>query len=154
MFDPAADETMQSEMASRIVWLDMFVLNVDRTVKNPNLLQANGDFWLIDHGAALYFHYQWENLERNIGDLLPGLENHVLLPFAQDLIAADATAHDCLNRQVFEQVVSLIPDDLFRLGAGFPSIEEQRRLYVTYLAGRLQRSVDFNEAVRHAQDTL
>lgn len=154
MFDPAAEETMQAEMASQIVWFDMFVLNVDRTVKNPNLLQANGQFWLIDHGAALYFHYKWENLEQNIGDQLPGLENHVLLPFASDLTAADAAAHDLLSPQIFEQVVSLVPDDLFRQGDGFPSIQEQRSLYVTYLAGRLQRSVNFNQAVRLAQNTL
>ena len=32
---------------------------MDRTWRNPNLLVWHGDIWLIDHGAALYFHHDW-----------------------------------------------------------------------------------------------
>jgi len=51
-------------LASQIVWLDAFVTNVDRTVKNTNMLVWHGETWLIDHGAALYFHHSWRDWEK------------------------------------------------------------------------------------------
>ena len=45
--------------AARILWLDAFTANVDRTWRNPNLLLWHGDVWVIDHGASLYFHHAW-----------------------------------------------------------------------------------------------
>src|SRR5262249_46240389 len=49
-FAPAADRPDGAE-ASLIVALDSYVMNVDRTPRNPNLLRWRGDLWLIDHGA-------------------------------------------------------------------------------------------------------
>src|ERR1051325_3989367 len=64
-FDPAAD-TVEATLASSIVWFDAFVTNVDRTARNTNMLTWHKRLWLIDHGAALYFHHNWENyLERS-----------------------------------------------------------------------------------------
>ena len=45
--------------AARVLWLDAFTANVDRSWRNPNLLVWHGDLWLIDHGASLYFHHTW-----------------------------------------------------------------------------------------------
>ena len=42
-----------------MLWLDAFTANVDRSWRNPNLLLWHGDLWVIDHGAALYFHHGW-----------------------------------------------------------------------------------------------
>ena len=38
-----------------MVWLDALLTNVDRTIKNTNMLMWHKELWLIDHGAALYF---------------------------------------------------------------------------------------------------
>ena len=46
-------------VAAKVLWLDAFTANVDRSWRNPNLLCWHGDLWVIDHGAALYFHHAW-----------------------------------------------------------------------------------------------
>ncbi len=62
-FDPAAadatPETIDADLASAVVWFDALVTNVDRTARNPNLLWWHKVLYLIDHGAALYFHHNW-----------------------------------------------------------------------------------------------
>ncbi|HEX6451939.1 MAG TPA: HipA family kinase, partial [Trebonia sp.] len=57
-FDPLG-WTADQQFASELVWFDALTQNVDRTWRNPNLLVWHGDIWLIDHGAALYFHHDW-----------------------------------------------------------------------------------------------
>src|SRR3954452_11339083 len=59
-FNPAVGPAPDPELAARIVWLDALVTNVDRTAKNTNMLLWHGRLWLIDHGAALYFHHSSE----------------------------------------------------------------------------------------------
>src|SRR5829696_5398312 len=56
-FDPAAEPDVDPELAASVVWLDALVTNPDRTAKNVNVLLWHGRLWLIDHGAALYFHH-------------------------------------------------------------------------------------------------
>ena len=51
--------------ASRVLWFDAFVENVDRSWRNPNLLRWHRDLWLIDHGACLYFHHSWARARRS-----------------------------------------------------------------------------------------
>jgi hypothetical protein len=55
----AAGDLVTDDFASRVVWLDAFCTNPDRTHRNPNLLIWNRKPWLIDHGAALYAHHNW-----------------------------------------------------------------------------------------------
>jgi hypothetical protein len=59
-FDPVS-ETPAADLASAIVWFDSLVTNVDRTARNPNMLMWHRKLWLIDHGAALYFHHAWDD---------------------------------------------------------------------------------------------
>src|SRR5688500_12448775 len=69
-FDPLVDGPMASKerLASKIVWFDAFVTNVDRTARNSNLLVWHRKLWLIDHGASLYFHHSWDDYrERSRG---------------------------------------------------------------------------------------
>src|SRR6202166_5034361 len=56
-----------AELASAIVWFDAFVCNVDRTVRNVNMLIWHRRLWLIDHGAALYFHHAWNHRDQHAG---------------------------------------------------------------------------------------
>src|SRR5258708_7473993 len=62
-FDPLIDRSLaaQTRLASSIVWFDALVTNVDRTPRNTNLLVWHGALWLIDHGASLYFHHNWDD---------------------------------------------------------------------------------------------
>ena len=53
------DRRRRRASAARVLWLDAFTANVDRSWRNPNLLVWHGDLWVIDHGAALYFHHAW-----------------------------------------------------------------------------------------------
>ena len=100
-------------LASLVVWLDAYVTNVDRTVRNPNLLLWHKRIWLIDHGAALYFHYSWETRRsrERARDPFPQIARHVLLPYATALPEADALATARLTPDVIRAVVALIPDD-------------------------------------------
>jgi hypothetical protein len=83
-FDPVADP-VDATLASRIVWLDAFTSNVDRTGRNANMLVWHGKLWLIDHGAALYFHHAWADGADRSGAPFPAIKDHILLKFATAL---------------------------------------------------------------------
>ena len=87
MFDPVAEKP-DAELASRIVWFDAYVTNIDRTPRNANLLLWHRKIWLIDHGAALYFHHRWTDINERSKDRFPLIKDHILLPFAGALEAA------------------------------------------------------------------
>ncbi|HEU0109622.1 MAG TPA: HipA family kinase, partial [Flavisolibacter sp.] len=80
-FDPSVTK-IDSATASQIVWLDCLLTNVDRTVRNTNMLMWNKELWLIDHGAALYFHHSWTNWEEQSFKPFTQVKDHVLLPWA------------------------------------------------------------------------
>src|SRR5947209_10844093 len=75
--------------ASEVVWFDALMTNVDRTPRNPNLLLWHRRIWLIDHGAALYQHHAAQDLVARAGDPFSLIRDHVLLPLADELPAAD-----------------------------------------------------------------
>src|SRR3954451_12873554 len=77
MFDPAAGDTADTSLASLAVWFDAFVTNVDRTARNPNLLYWHKTLYFIDHGAALYFHHNWKNMEQMVESPFPAIRQHV-----------------------------------------------------------------------------
>jgi hypothetical protein len=83
-FDPAVGPP-DPALAARILWFDAFVQNVDRSPRNTNLLVWHDELWLIDHGAALYFHHDWpgregQALEAAAQRPYAAARNHVLLP--------------------------------------------------------------------------
>jgi len=88
-YDPAAVPDVDPALASAIVWFDAFVTNVDRTPHNTNMLLWQGDLYLIDHGSTLYFHHNWDGYEKRIRTPFPAIRNHVLLPVATEIEAAD-----------------------------------------------------------------
>ena len=149
-FDPLVTATDHAE-ASRIVWLDAFTLNVDRTARNPNLLMWHRELWLIDHGAALYVHHIGPGWEQNAATRrFPQLRDHVLLPRADALAAADAHAHARLTPDVLAGIVALVPADWLTAAAGpGSSADEQRAAYQQFLTERLAASATF---VQEAED--
>jgi len=138
-FDPAVDgATLDPGLAARVVWFDALVTNVDRTARNTNLLLCQRRLWLIDHGAALYVHHRWAGWQQRIQSAFPQIADHVLLPFAGDLQAADACLRPRLDERVFQQVVADVPADwLDPDEPEFATLDEQRAAYVTYLRERL-----------------
>ena len=136
-FDPLAWQP-DAELASRIVWFDAFVSNIDRTPRNSNLLLWHRRLWLIDHGAALYFHHDWrDHLERATRPFAQ-IKDHVLLRFATQLAQVDAAMAAQLTAATIEGIVALIPNAWLDDESGFASHAEHRDAYVQYLTRRLQ----------------
>lgn len=96
-FDPLSDRP-DPGLASRIVWFDGFVTNLDRTPRNANLLMWHRSLRLIDHGASLYFQHQWGDPAEMAVKPFALIKDHVLLPFASALDEADATLPALLPR--------------------------------------------------------
>ena len=110
-YDPIA-QRLDPELASRIVWFDAFVTNVDRTVRNTNMLMWHKRLWLIDHGATLYFHHGpgWQTDERRARDRFPLIKEHVLLRRASRLRDVDETMAEWLTPDTLAGIVRAIPD--------------------------------------------
>src|SRR5207253_7579720 len=85
-FDPVVEKP-SADLASRIVWFDAYVTNVDRTARNTNMLMWHRRLWLIDHGATLYFHHspEWAANPDRARDPFPLIQQHVLLTKANGL---------------------------------------------------------------------
>lgn len=148
MFDPIAEKP-DAELASRIVWFDAYVTNVDRTARNTNLLVWHRQLQLIDHGAALYFHHSWDDYQEPSGDAFRAIKDHVLLPFARSLEAADKYMSEQITPERIEGVVSLVPDSWLTADKHFSSADEYREAYVEYLVRRLESPRAFvQEAIR------
>jgi hypothetical protein len=148
MFDPVADKP-DADLSSRIVWFDAYVTNLDRTPRNANLLMWHRRLWLIDHGAALYFHHAWTNMDQRSKDPFPLIKEHILLPFANALETADQTMAALITENVIKGVVDLVPDDWMKEDSPFSTIAENRQAYVEYLTRRLDAPRQFvEEAIR------
>jgi hypothetical protein len=137
-FDPAVDNALLSaEAAADIVWLDAYVTNIDRTARNTNLLVCAQRVWLIDHGAALFMHHRWAGWQQRIQSPFPQIANHVLLPIAGDLAAADARLRPQLTTELIAHIVDSVPADWLGEETEFTDERAQREAYVTYLVERL-----------------
>ena len=146
-FDPLVDK-IDEELASRIVWFDAFVTNVDRTARNPNMLIWHKELWLIDHGAALYFQHAWDNWEQASQSPFIQIKDHVLLPRANAISDVDKELRECLTREVFENIVSSIPDEW--LDDFDPAA--RRSIYVEFLQKRLGSANIFVEEAKRARE--
>lgn len=124
-------------LASKIVWLDCFLANIDRTARNANLLWWEGELWLIDHGAALYFHHGGARWEEAASKPMPMVEAHVLLPQASELSAAHAVCAAALAAVSWPSVVAEIPASWLGDVSAFPTIDAHRAAYAAFLTARL-----------------
>ena len=148
MFDPVAEKP-DPDLASRIVWFDAYVTNVDRTPRNANLLMWHRRLWLIDHGASLYFHHAWTDMDQRSKDPFRLIKEHVLLPFAGSLEAADKVMTDVITEEVIKGILDLVPDDWMQDNSPFSTTAENRQAYVDYLTRRLDEPRQFvEEAIR------
>ena len=140
--DPSVNH-VDALTASKIVWLDAFLTNVDRTRLNTNMLIWHGELWLIDHGAALYFHHSWRNPEAAALDPFPFIKNHALLPYASKLEEADKLMRQAITPRTLNQIVDLLPDSWLQEEGREMSPAEVRDVYKKFLTERLKNSSIF-----------
>ncbi len=142
------------ELAARIVWFDAYISNVDRTVRNTNMLLWHKRLYLIDHGASLYFHHSWAGYLARSRAPFPQIKDHVLLPVAGDIHAADQELAPRLTPGIIADIVALIPDAWLRDESQFVSPGEHRAAYQAYLESRLAAPRPFVEEAEHARARL
>jgi hypothetical protein len=153
MFDSVTTQPAAA-LASAIVWFDAFVTNVDRTARNTNMLMWHRQLRLIDHGAALYFHHDWDGYLERSTDAFAAIKNHVLLKFASELASADSKLSSLLTEAVIRDVVAMVPDTWLAGDSTFSTAQAYRDAYSQYLLRRLQAPRNFSlEAIR-AQSVL
>ncbi|MEJ7839057.1 MAG: HipA family kinase, partial [Thermomicrobiales bacterium] len=137
-FDVARNGTISAELAADIVWFDALIANVDRTVRNPNMLLWHRNVWLIDHGAALYQHHRWADPRKQGRQSFPPVKDHVLLPQAGSIIEADARMAGQLDETKLWSVISSVPDDWLPDDDRTGDADRQRVAYHDYLISRLE----------------
>ena len=138
MFDPLVDAP-DPRLASRIVWFDALMTNVDRTVRNPNILMWHRKLWLIDHGASLYFHHSshWEDDLSRARQPFAMLKDHLLARRATMLDAVDEEMSAALTPDVVDAAIDLIPESWLQGDAATAGPDVYRAAYRRYLRDRL-----------------
>jgi hypothetical protein len=130
--DPAVD-AVDADLAARVVWLDALVDDIDRTWRNPNLLLWHGRPWLIDHGAALWWHHTWRAAEAAVTRPLRDGDQHVLLP----LTDADAALAPRVTRELLDDVLAVVPDAWLEDPERFADAGAARAAYADLLLARV-----------------
>jgi hypothetical protein len=149
-FDPVV-ERPAPDLASRIVWFDAYVTNVDRTARNTNMLMWHRRLWLIDHGATMYFHHSpgWAADRVRARDPFALIRQHVLLRAATMLEQADRMMAGRLTPDIIAAIVDLVPDAWLQDGPAGGEHGSYRAAYCDYLIDRLASPRAFvEEAVR------
>jgi hypothetical protein len=138
-FDPIVGPTPDALIASRIVLFDAFVMNVDRSPRNPNLLLWHGRPWLIDHGAALYFHHGWttRNSQETSRDPFEEIRDHVLLPWATELAAAATHLQRRLTNDLLQSLAREIPTTWLANDRAWQDPPAELAAYAAWLSARL-----------------
>lgn len=141
-------------LASKVVWLDSFITNVDRTFRNTNLLIWNKELWLIDHGASFYFHHNWENWEKTALTPFPLIKDHALLKYATEL---ETVHQDCIKRldeSFLKALVKNIPEAFFLNWEDSLSPDEIRAVYLQFMSNRLANADIFLKSAQDAREKL
>lgn len=145
-FDPVVTQ-VDEDTASRIVWLDAFITNIDRTFRNTNMLIWKKELWLIDHGAAFYFHHTWDNWETTAKSPFTYVKDHVLLPRASKLDEANTYCLSKISEQKLNELVDAIPESWLQWNDLEATADEIRSVYKQFLTIRLKYTAVFiNEA--------
>ncbi|MFL5675228.1 MAG: HipA family kinase [Chloroflexota bacterium] len=153
-FNPAASTAsaiIDPDFAADVVWFDGLVTNPDRSPQNPNLLVWHGRPWLIDHGAALYIHHTWRDPAEHARRPFERIRDHVLLPYAGSIQAADARNADRLDEALVTGLVAALPDVWLPDDPSVGDADGQRAAYVRYLSRRLEAPRPFVEEADRAR---
>jgi hypothetical protein len=147
-FDAVVNK-IKPDMAAKIVWLDAFIMNIDRTARNTNMLFWNKELWLIDHGASLYFHHNPENWKEQSTKPFVQIKDHVLLAQAGDIFSVHEFMMGKMNLEFIKTLVDIIPED-------FLSLDEEidKKLYLDFLMARLSNAETFVKEAENARKAL
>jgi hypothetical protein len=147
-FDPVVEHP-DVDLASSIVWFDALVTNVDRTPRNTNMLMWHRRLWLIDHGAALFFHHAWDDWLARSTAPFALIKDHVLLPLANRVAEVGETLAARLDSHTIDAIVENIPAAWLGGGSPFADHREHRDAYATWLKRRRDASRTLvEEAIR------
>lgn len=135
--DALSASTMDAGLAADIVWFDAYVANVDRTTRNTNMLRWHDQVWLIDHGAAIYPHHRWSDPAEQARRPFAAISEHVLLPVADSIVAADRRLADRLSEETLWEIVAAVPDAWLGLDPTIGDADQQRHAYFTWFNTRL-----------------
>ncbi|MVZ66899.1 aminotransferase class I and II [Sphingobacterium sp. DK4209] len=149
-FDANVD-TIAAEEASKIVWLDALLMNVDRTAKNTNMLVWHKDLWMIDYGAALYFHHSWDNWEEQTSKPFVQIKDHVLLKQATEVSRINDEYKVFFTRANVAKVLAAIPDEWLIDEVRSLSADDARTVYVEFIARRAEESEVFVNQIQDAR---
>ena len=149
-FDFATNDS-DALLASKIVWLDAYITNVDRTFRNTNLLIWNKEIWLIDHGASFYFHHSWSNWEQAAKTPFALIKDHVLISKASKLDQVHEEFTQKLTPNVLQKIVNTIPTEWLVLEGSGQSPEEIREIYYKFLTLRLANADVFLKQAQNAR---
>lgn len=150
-FDANVDLVSEEE-ASKIVWLDALLMNVDRTARNTNMLIWHKELWLIDHGASLYFHHSWDNWEEQVPKPFVQIKDHVLLGQASKVREIDVRYRADFNASNIKAILQIIPDEWLLEEGRDLSADEVREVYLTFLLRRLEQSDIFLKQIEHERE--
>ncbi|AUC75442.1 HipA family kinase [Olleya sp. Bg11-27] len=147
-FDTLAS-VADAKTASKVVLLDSIISNIDRTSKNPNILNWNKELWVIDNGASFYFHHNWDTWKNHLTRTFPLIKDHVLLSRATDLENASKEIIKALDKTTIKNIINTIPEDwLISEGDSLTPLEI-RDAYTDYLDAKLAM---IDSLVKEAQD--
>ena len=151
-YDPAVTK-IDPLLASKIVWLDSLITNVDRSFRNTNMLIWHKELWLIDHGSCLYFQYTWEGWEKKATSPFLYIKDHVLLPQATQMEEAGRICRELITENKIREIVQLIPDEWLQWELQGETPEQLRTVYFTFLSNRLKYSNQFIQTAHDAAET-
>lgn len=152
-FDPVTTN-VNEELASKIVWFDSFLLNVDRTVRNTNMLLWHKELWLIDNGASLYVHHSWDDFLQQANRPFQQIKDHVLLKQATELFNVNRLFKQVLTAEKIKSIISLIPGEWLNKENEAQTAEEKRLVYTEFLTSRLNASEIFINEANNARQAL
>lgn len=147
-FDPLVTP-VDAVTASKIVLLDSIISNIDRTVKNTNLLNWNNELWVIDNGASFYFHHNWGTWENHLTRTFPLIKDHVLLSQATNLKEAAKEMLVSVNSETIKEIIDTIPENWLLNESDELTADEMRAAYITYLNAKLAM---IDSLVKEAED--
>jgi hypothetical protein len=152
-FDPAVLK-VDGLLASKIVWLDHFIMNVDRTIRNTNMLVWNKELWLIDNGSALSFQYSSQSWQEKATSPFIFIKDHVFLPVADQLAAANEEMKKIITVNVLRDMVQQIPDEWLRWPDRDEEPQQLREIYLDILTKRLEYADTFTKEAIDARKAL
>jgi hypothetical protein len=131
---------VDQNLGARILWLDACTANVDRSWRNPNVLIWHRQVWLIDHGAALYFHHGWSR-----GSTTPerfaaqpyDASDHIMIGSTDRISDADDELAPLITRGLLVDVLEQVPDEWLEPAPGLDTAAVVRAAYVEYLLARV-----------------